>query len=260
VEYSAVASIFHGRRIIQCFLRDVTDRERLEVGLVQSQKLAGLGQLSAGIAHELRNPLGIINASIHFIESKIAKNQLSAGDSVKKHLKIIKSEVDRSKKIIENLLNFSRVSNAEREMVDIRVLLEQTLTLVRKELLMNGVELVTNFAQIPPLPLNVDQMKQAFLNIILNASQAMPDGGTLTINTSTEGAEVKIEFQDTGVGIAPEHLNDIFNPFFTTKEPGVGTGLGLSLTHSIIERMQGRLQVSSEPGVGTLVTITIPKQ
>jgi len=258
VEYDALVTQFQGRQVLQSFYRDISERQRMEFSVIQSQKLAGLGQLSAGVAHELRNPLGIINSSLYYINSCVERDELNFNDSIRKHLGIIKSEVERSRRIIENLLSFSRISKAEVEPVDINQLLQNTLDLVQKELLVNDISLETDFARLKPLMLNLDQLKQAFLNIILNSTQAMPSGGTLSISTSVVDSMVNIKFGDTGVGISPEEISSVFNPFFTTKSPGEGTGLGLSLTHTIIQRTGGSLHIDSELDKGTVVTVKIP--
>ncbi|MBC8478118.1 PAS domain S-box protein, partial [bacterium] len=258
VEYDALVTQFQGRPVLQSYYRDITERQRMEFSVIQSQKLAGLGQLSAGVAHELRNPLGIINSSLYYINSCVERDELSFNDSIRKHLGIIKAEVERSRRIIENLLSFSRISKAEVEPVHINQLLQNTLDLVQKELLVNDITLETSFAQLTPLMLNLDQLKQAFLNIILNSTQAMPSGGTLQVSTSILENMIIIRFSDTGVGIPADQISDVLNPFFTTKSPGEGTGLGLSLTHSIIQRTGGSLHVESELEKGTSVTVKIP--
>jgi PAS domain S-box-containing protein len=258
VDYNCMFTEFNGRPVVQSFYRDVTEKQALEFSLIQSQKLAGLGQLSAGVAHELRNPLGIINSSLYYISSVIEREDLRLPDQVKKHMGIIKNEVDRSRKIIENLLNFARTSSHERERVDLADLLRVTLDLMKKELLVNNIRLVMEMEDLPTVHLNLDELKQAFLNIILNATQAMPGGGMLRIRGRREGGRVQISFEDTGQGISQENLPNVLNPFFTTKEPGTGTGLGLSLTHSFIRRAGGDLTLESELGIGTTVRIYLP--
>jgi len=258
VEYDALVTQFRGQQVLQSYYRDITERQLMEFSVIQSQKLAGLGQLSAGVAHELRNPLGIINSSLYYINSCDKRDEQAFTDSIRKHLAIIKSEVERSRRIIENLLSFSRISKAEVEPVHINELLKNTLDLVQKELLVNDITLETGLAPLSPQMLNLDQLKQAFLNIILNATQAMPNGGVLRVETSIEDELVVIRFSDTGIGIPKEQLSDVLNPFYTTKSPGEGTGLGLSLTHSIIQRTGGSLHIGSEEGTGTIVTVKIP--
>ncbi|MCB1045574.1 MAG: PAS domain S-box protein [Calditrichaeota bacterium] len=258
VEYDNLLTELQGRRVIQSFYRDITEKQAMEFTLNQSQKLAGLGQLSAGIAHELRNPLGIINSSLYFINSTLRGERLEGNAQLQKHLGIIQSEVERARRIIENLLSFSRVSKYEKEPVDLVELLNQTLDLVKKELLVNNIRLETELEPLPHVGLNLDEMKQALLNIIINATQAMPDGGTLMIRTRSGNGRILLHFRDTGVGIRKEDLPNVLNPFFTTKDPGQGTGLGLSLTHTIIQRSGGGLKIESEVGRGTEVTIELP--
>ena len=258
VEYDALVTKFRGKQVLQSYYRDITERQLMEFSVIQSQKLAGLGQLSAGVAHELRNPLGIINSSLYYINSCVKRDEQAFSDSIRKHLAIIKSEVERSRRIIENLLSFSRISKAEVEPVHINQLLKDTLDLVQKELLVNDITLETDLTPLSVQMLNLDQLKQAFLNIILNATQAMPTGGVLRVDTAVEDSFVVIRFSDTGVGISKEQLSDVLNPFYTTKPPGEGTGLGLSLTHSIIQRTGGSLHIGSEQAKGTIVTVKIP--
>jgi PAS domain S-box-containing protein len=258
VEYDCMFTVFNGRQVVQSFYRDITEKQALEYSLIQSQKLAGLGQLSAGIAHELRNPLGIINSSLYFVNSTLEKSEGGISTQVSKHLGIIKNEVTRSRKIIENLLSFSRVSHQDYELIDLNDLLRVTLDLVKKELLVNNIRLVTELNDLESLYLNLDELKQAFLNILLNATQAMPEGGILRIRTSLSNGRVHLAFEDSGAGISKQDLPNVLNPFFTTKDPGSGTGLGLSLTHSFIRRAGGDLSLESEEGIGTTVRIWLP--
>ncbi len=228
--------------------------------LAQAQKLAGLGQLAAGVAHEVRNPMGIINASLYYIKGILKSER----PEVQKHLKIMESEVERARRVIENLLQFSRNSEYELEEVDINELLKMTLSLVEKELRVNDISLELNLKQLPAISLNLDEIKQAFLNIILNATQAMPDGGSLKVATKPVPADagkqqkdsVEIVFEDTGVGIPEEALGDVFNPFFTTKESG--TGLGLSLGYSTVKKFGGDITIENRRGKGTIVTLRLP--
>jgi PAS domain S-box-containing protein len=228
--------------------------------LAQAQKLAGLGQLAAGIAHEVRNPLGIINLSLCYIKDILKSER----PEVRKHLKIMESEVERAKKVIENLLQFSRSSEYELTEVDINELLEITLSLVEKELRVNDINLELNLKQLPAIFLNLDEIKQAFLNIILNATQAMPDGGSLRVATKSVPADateqqkdsIEIVFEDTGMGIPEEALGDVFDPFFTTKESG--TGLGLSLGYSTVKKFGGDITIENKRGKGAVVTLRLP--
>ena len=157
------------------------------------------------------------------------------------------------------MLEFSRESGAELEPVDVNEFLTRTLQLMQKYLLDNGVRVRTSLDPIAPCLANANAMRQILLNLITNAVQAMPQGGELELRTGVApDNRIRLEVRDTGVGIPPEHLQDIFDPFYTTKAPGQGTGLGLSVVHSILRRYRGEIRVASEVGVGTTFTIDLP--
>jgi PAS domain S-box-containing protein len=244
-----------GVRTIQGIYVDVSDRKQLESQLIQSEKMAAIGQLAAGIAHELRNPLGIIMNVLYDLSEIIS----SDNPEVREDLQIAKDEIVRAQEIITNLLEFSRDSGAEMEEVNLNDLLRKTLQLMGKYLQTHNVKVVTAFGKVGTCLANQNALRQVFLNLITNAVQAMPQGGELRLRTQRKADRtVLIEFSDTGVGIAAQHLNSIFNPFFTTKEPGQGTGLGLSVVHSIIKRYQGNISVQSKPLAGTTFLIALP--
>lgn len=234
---------------------DISDRKRLESQLIQSEKMAAIGQLAAGIAHEIRNPLGIILNALY----DLAEIVDSDNPEVKEDLRIAKEEMGRVQAIINNLLEFSRESRAETEEVDINDLLQRTLQLMNRSLQKSNVRVVTELGEIGSCVANQNAMRQIILNLITNAAQAMPDGGVLTLRTSLHpGRRIQLEVEDTGVGIPAEHLNDIFNPFYTTKAPGQGTGLGLSVVHSVVKRYKGDIRVRSQVDRGTTFTIEFP--
>jgi PAS domain S-box-containing protein len=245
------------RRWVQLICVDISDQKRLESQLIQSEKMAAIGQLAAGIAHELRNPLAIVMNALYDLGHILD----GANTEVTEDLRIAEEEIGRAQAIIKNLLEFSRESGAELETLDVNELLTRTLQLMQKYLQDNGVRVHTDLGPIPPCLANANAMRQIALNLITNAVQAMPLGGDLTVRTATAGANlIRIEVRDTGVGIPAEHLQDIFNPFYTTKAPGQGTGLGLSVVHSILRRYQGEIRVASEVGAGTTFTIDLPCQ
>jgi PAS domain S-box-containing protein len=245
------------RRWVQLICVDISDRKRLESQLIQSEKMAAIGQLAAGIAHELRNPLAIVMNALYDLGHLLDGNDPEVGED----LRIAEEEIGRAQAIIKNLLEFSRESGADLDRLDVNDLLSRTLQLMGKYLQDNGVDVTAELGSIPPCLANVNAMRQIALNLITNAVQAMPDGGRLTLRTATAGANlIRIEIRDTGVGIPPEHLQDIFNPFYTTKAPGQGTGLGLSVVHSILRRYRGDIRVASEVGAGTTFTIDLPCQ
>jgi PAS domain S-box-containing protein len=245
----------HGEKTIQGIYMDVSDRKNLESQLIQSEKMAAIGQLAAGIAHEIRNPLGIIMNALYDLSEIIQTDN----PEVREDLQIAKDEIDRAQEIITNLLEFSRESSAETEDVNINDLLRRTLRLMHKYVQTNNVRVLTSFGKVGTCTSNQNALRQVFLNLITNAVQAMPNGGELRLRTlRTPEKNVVVEFSDTGVGIPANYLNSIFNPFFTTKDPGQGTGLGLSVVHSIIKRYQGKVTVQSKPGAGTTFRIELP--
>jgi len=243
------------QRFIQQICVDISDRKLLEDKLIQSEKMAAIGQLAAGIAHEIRNPLGIIMNALYDLSEVVD----GGNAEVREDLKIAREEMDRVQAIINNLLEFSRASTVDLEPVDVNDLLRKTLMLMNKYLQSSEVRVETEFAATGFCSANQNALRQIFLNLITNAVQAMPHGGELRIRTSRgENASMRVEFTDSGVGIPAQQLKDIFNPFFTTKSPGQGTGLGLSVVHGIVNQTGGSIRVESEPGKGTAFTLYLP--
>jgi PAS domain S-box-containing protein len=245
------------RHHLQLICVDISDRRRLEGQLIQSEKMAAIGQLAAGIAHELRNPLAIVMNALF----DLAQIVDTTNGEVREDLRIAEEEIGRAQAIIRNLLEFSRESGADVERLDVNELLTRTLQLMQKYLQDNGVRVTTELGAIPPCLANQNALRQILLNLITNAVQAMPRGGQLTLRTAVAADNlIRLEVRDSGIGIPPEHLQDIFNPFYTTKAPGQGTGLGLSVVHSILKRYRGDIRVTSELNVGTTFTIDLPCQ
>jgi len=255
VFFSAGLIKYRHHHFFQVICVDISDRKRLESQLIQSEKMAAIGQLAAGIAHEIRNPLGIVTNALYDLEEIVD----ASNPEVREDLRIAKEEMARVQAIINNLLEFSRESRAELEAVDINDLLRKTLQLMNKSLQSSDVRVVTEFGALSMCTANQNALRQIFLNLITNAVQAMPEGGELRLRTlAMPGGRIRLEFADTGIGIPPEHLKDIFNPFFTTKAPGQGTGLGLSVVHSVVKRYQGDIRVESQVDRGTTFTIEFP--
>lgn len=242
--------------------RDVTEINRMKRMLTRSDKMITIGQLSAGIAHELRNPLSAIDSARFYLADVLKEDP-----SVKDELERIKRCVERAKRIISDLLDFSRDSAGEREKVNINDILESALALVGDEFLTRDIEIIKDFGAIPNTYLNAGAMKQAFINIIVNAIQAIDSVGRLKLATETKisitgsyGRKkfISISINDTGHGIEEDDLGKIFDPFFTRKEDMQGTGLGLAITKSIIERDGGYVSVKSTIGKGTTFSMGLP--
>ncbi len=235
-------------------MTEIVRRNReIEASLAQQGKMASLGVLSSGVAHEINNPLGVILGYAGYLEGKLTED-----DPNYKYIHEIKRESKRCKKIVQDLLSYARNPRPAPEPVDMNDLLSQIVDFAANHTDMSGVEIRTEFAAaLPPAMLDGDQMRQVSINLLLNAGGAMPDGGTLTVRTSLGGeGRIRIDFIDTGCGIPEENLEKIFEPFYTTKERG--TGLGLAITRQIIEQHHGEIKLESKPGSGTTVTVILP--
>jgi len=243
--------------------------------LVQSEKMASLGQLVAGIAHEINTPVGSINSNNDILIRSVSKMReffnceqcpvdVRENPYVVKLMRVLEEinhnnriACDRIINIISSLRNFARLDEAERRRANIHEGLDSSLILVHHQL-KNRIEIVKDYGDLPEIECFPNQLNQVFMNLLVNAAQAMPRRGTLTIKTLHVGNEVQVRISDTGVGIPRENMRKIFDPGFTTKGVGVGTGLGLSICYKIIQDHRGRITVESEVGRGTAFTITLP--
>ncbi|MDE2143373.1 MAG: HAMP domain-containing protein, partial [Elusimicrobia bacterium] len=237
--------------------KDVSDVRRLEARMHQSEKLSAVGQLAAGVAHEINNPLGVI---LGFAQGMA--RQLSAGDALELPIKSIEREALRCKALVQNLLTFARTSHPDRAAMDVNQTIEQSLSLIAPQAKIARVAVVTRLAAaLPPVLGNKNQLEQVIMNLAKNAIDAMPDGGTLTLSTELQEAGphswVCLRFADDGAGIPASVLPKIFDPFFTTKPIGQGTGLGLSLVSEIVQKHSGEVSVESRPG-RTEFTVKLP--
>ena len=232
--------------------------EETHLQLVNSEKMASLGKLAAGIAHEINNPMGGI-----LIYSSLLMEALEGEDARRQDLEKIVQEATRCKEIVKSLLEFSRQTEPKMEPTDINKAITDGLFFLENQALFHNIEIVKNLApQLPRVRGNGSQLKQVFMNIVVNAAEAMHGGGTLTITTGLSGdkKDIWIDFADTGEGIPQENLSRIFDPFFTTKEVGKGTGLGLSTSYGIIDGHGGRIDVKSQVGQGTTFRIELPAE
>jgi Amt family ammonium transporter len=227
------------------------DLKKTQEQLLQTSRLSALGQLSAGVAHEIRNPLTSIRILIHSL-----KERLSAEDMRREDIVVIENEIERINQIIKQFLDFARPSQPKMEKVNINQLIEDTLLLISHVLKEHDTRIEKAFSVMPTISADRDQMRQVFLNLILNAMQAMSEGGRLKITTTVKENKIQISFQDEGPGI-PESIQDkLFEPFFTTKEEGIG--LGLSITYRIIKAHHGQIGLENLAGKGAVFTITLP--
>ena len=258
--------------------------------LLQSEKLASVGQLAAGVAHEINNPIGFINSNLGSLKGQVedllgvldayerAIPALADNPDLLANIEMAKTNADlnflredivdlineslegvnRVKTIVENLKDFSRVDTAEWHFASLEKGLESTLTIVWNEIKYKA-EVIKEFAGLPEIECIASQLNQVFMNLLVNAAQAIETHGTITLRTGFDEKSVWVEVEDTGKGIKPEHLHKIFEPFFTTKPVGKGTGLGLSLAYGIVNRHHGRMTVRSEVNKGTLFHVSLPR-
>ena len=228
--------------------------ETTQSQLVQSEKLASIGQLASGVAHEINNPIGVI---LGF--AQVMVRRIDEDDPVFKPLQSIEREALRCKAIVHNLLDFARRTTPSLQPLDTNRVLETTIELLAHQLAGHGTVIIKGYdPNLPSIMGDAIQLQQVFTNIIMNAHQAMPDGGELRITTRKLGNEIHVLFADTGNGIPSEDLKHIFDPFFTTKEVGQGTGLGLSVSYGIVRNHNGTIEVESRQKVGTIFVVRLP--
>ena len=234
-------------------MTEIIQRNReMEATLAQQGKMASLGVLSSGVAHEINNPLGVILGYAAYLEGKMSED-----DPGYKYIHEIKRESKRCKKIVQDLLNYARTPKPVLAETDLNSLLEQIAAFAANHTDMHDVKVVMELAkELPGVMLDGDQMRQVAINLILNAGAAMGSGGVLRISTSLEDDHAVILFCDNGSGVPQENLEKIFEPFFTTKEKG--TGLGLAITRQIIEQHHGMILMESQVGIGTTITVKLP--
>ena len=244
-----------GQRIGRLILFDnISQRVRLEEQLLQNEKLTSLGLLAAGVAHEVNTPLAVISNYIQMLA-----RQLPGDDPRHKLIEKIVKQTFRASEIVNNLLNFSRTGAVEFSEVNLNSVVEETLSLVAHPFKTARVSVMKNFSSdLPSVMGSPNRLQQVFLNLFMNARDAMPSGGMLEIRTGAYNGSVEIEITDTGVGIPREQLSRIFDPFYTTKAVGRGTGLGLSVSYGIIKEHAGTIDVRSTPGKGTAFRLEFP--
>jgi signal transduction histidine kinase len=268
--------------------RTLADLQETQLQLVQSEKMASLGQLTAGIAHEINNPINFVSANVKPLQRDVGNllevlgrySEIRPDDRVAEQLAEIaalKEEIEidyvideiqmlikgiedgarRTAEIVKGLRNFSRLDETDLKRANVNEGIESTLVLLHSTY-KDHVELKKDYGELPEIECFPGQLNQVFMNLLTNAIQAIPERGTISITTRSLGDRIRISIKDTGGGIPQELLGKIFDPFFTTKEVGKGTGLGLSISLGIIEKHHGTMVVESEPGEGTEFIITLP--
>jgi hypothetical protein len=233
---------------------DVTDRAELERRLVQADKLSSIGLLAAGVAHEVNTPLAVISTYAQMLAKQVAED-----DQKSRILEKIARQTFRASEIVNSLLNCSRTSTSELVEVQLNKVIQETLSLLEHQLKKAGIEVRTSLdPNLDSVKGNPGKLQQVFLNLFLNARDAMPSGGMLEVRSAAHNGGVEVEVVDTGNGITREHIHKIFDPFFTTKTSGRGTGLGLSVSYGIIKEHAGKIDVRSTPGRGTSFHVEFP--
>jgi nitrogen-specific signal transduction histidine kinase len=239
-------------------LKDITQKKEGEMELIMTERLAALGQMASGIAHELNTPLATIAACNEGLLNRVEKENIGSL-LFRSYLKIIEEEIQRCKKITTGMLSFVRRPDHDRREVDVNEVLDKTIDMVTFQGRLKEVELVKNVERTMPKVLgNEGELMQVFLSIMINALDAMEDKGTLTLETGSDGSTIFAKIGDSGPGIPPDLMNRIFDPFYTTKAERGGTGLGLSIADKIIRTHNGKIEVTSEKGRGTTFKIILP--
>ena len=289
---------YENKPSVLVFCRDISQQRKLEMQLFQSEKMASIGQLAAGVAHEINNPVGFVHSNLHSLKGyhqdveklirsyrevlAVARQIPLNGDTEPLSRKIDAAEAlessieleflledcnqligecqegtDRIKNIVLDLKSFAHPGEQTRQMANINECIESTLNIVWNELKYNA-NVIKEFEPIPDVECYPQQLNQVFMNLLVNAGQSISGQGDIRIQTRQNNGHVEIVFSDTGCGISEEHLGKIFDPFYTTKPIGKGTGLGLHVSYNIIKKHNGNITVTSEKGKGTVFTIQLP--
>jgi len=239
---------------MMCFLeRHAHDTAELQKQIMHQEKMAVIGQIAAGVAHEIGNPLASISSLVQYVARK------SEDPPVKENLAVVSSHIGRISRIVRDMMDFARPMDTAEDLVDVNELVTQAITMAKYDKRARRVQIdVATSDGLPRTYASADQLMQVLMNIISNALDAMPGGGSLSIVTAEMDNEVRISFSDTGMGMTENQLTHIFEPFYTTKEVGQGTGLGLTVTDAIVRKLGGRIHVRSRRGVGSTFTVCLP--
>jgi len=253
LEYMADELAREGRRLVHDYHEQGVALRRTTQRAIEAEELASIATLVAGLAHEIGTPMGVIQGHAKMLEAAVHD------EDAQWRLKTIQEQITRISRIIQTLLNMARPRKAQRVPVSLEPLLETTLSFLSEKLARRGIRVDCTFRPVPSIAGDPERLQQLFLNLFLNAADAMPDGGVLAVGLREAGdGEVQIHVADTGMGIPPEDLERIFAPFFTTKEAGEGNGLGLMVCKGIISDHGGSIDLASAPGEGTQFEILLP--
>jgi two-component system, NtrC family, sensor kinase len=262
--------VFEGQPAWVSIVRDITERKHLREKLQTADRMAAIGSLSAGVAHEINNPLSFMLSNVRFVRDELRALAEEVDSATRERLKEVQEALeetqsggDRVSEIVRDLRTFSRGDEGKREPVNVHTVLDLCSNIARSQL-KHRARLVKEYGELPPIHASESRLGQLFLNLIINAAQAIPEGGDaksheVRLTTWREGQDqVVVEVKDTGVGIPPENLHRLFDPFFTTKPAGVGTGLGLSISRTIVTALGGHISVDSTPGKGSAFRVVLP--
>jgi signal transduction histidine kinase len=228
--------------------------------LIQADKLTMISQMTAAFIHDIGNPVSAALVFTKLLTEQITNNKFSR-ETALDYLSHMNSALNRSSRLIKNLMSFTRQSPPSLKLVNINDVIDRTLYLTARPAKEQNVDVIKELdSSLPKAMADADQLEQVFTNLVLNAIQAMVEGGRLIIRTSTDENQVRIEFEDTGCGISPENMSKLFTPFFTTKAKGHGVGLGLAVSYVIIQQHSGTIEVQSEVGKGTMFTVCVPME
>ncbi|UCD59007.1 MAG: transporter substrate-binding domain-containing protein [Candidatus Hydrogenedentota bacterium] len=255
VDISASLIEYSGRKVCQSFLRDVSERRLLEKQLVQTEKLASVGTFTAGLAHEIRNPLNSVNLQLLLLERRICDGSKGRESESLQLINIVREEVSRLDNLVTEFLFFAKPLALDCHPGNLHRILDDVFALFHARMIHNGITLERDYVgNLPLLSLDEEKMKQAFINIVQNSIEAMPDGGRIGVSTRVKQKRVILTIEDTGAGIPEEDLDKVFEVFYTSKEKG--TGLGLPISLHIIEMHGGTIEIQGKQGVGTTCAIT----
>jgi PAS domain S-box-containing protein len=271
VECVSLAIDFEGSPAMLTFMRDISERREAQAQLIQTDRMATIGTLAAGVAHELNNPLAYILLNLGLFERELGDLVQDAEDRerIKSRLRTLQEGAERMATIVRDLRSFCRPNSKTLRPVDLRQVLESAINMAMNEL-KDRARIVRDYSPVPAVVADGARLGQVFLNLLLNAAQAIEDGparsasepsegdNEVRITLRSDGERIRVEIADSGHGIAPDILGRIFEPFFTTKPAGIGTGLGLSISQTIVSSMQGELTVKSEPGRGATFAVLLP--